>query len=108
MVNKTEIENGKICALLAYLLFGIIWYFADEKMKKNNFAKFHTKQGIILIITSILGSVILGIIPVLGWIVYPIFQLGILIFAILGIINSLNGKEKELPVIGQFAKKLNF
>ena len=37
-MNK-EIEQGKGCAALGYILVGIIWYFADEQMKKNNYVK---------------------------------------------------------------------
>ena len=29
-------DNAKVAAILAYLLIGIIWYFADEKIKKKN------------------------------------------------------------------------
>ena len=103
-----QIEEGKVCALLAYLLVGIIWYFADEKMKKNNFAKYHAKQALVLLIVSVVGSLVLGIIPVLGWIVLPFFSLATVIFAVLGIINAANGAQKELPVIGQFADKFKF
>jgi len=31
--SSKDIADGKICAILAYLLIGIIWYFVDEKMK---------------------------------------------------------------------------
>ncbi len=104
-----QVEDGKVCALLAYLLIGIIWYFADEKMKKNNFAKFHVKQGIILLIVSIIIGVVGSILPFIGWfIILPLGQLLILIWVILGIVYSLSGQEKELFLIGQFAKNLNF
>jgi hypothetical protein len=32
----------------------------------------------------------------------PVFSVAILIFAILGIINGIGGKVKELPLIGKF------
>ena len=38
-------SNNKLCAALSYLLIGIIWYFADEKMKSSSFAKFHFQLG---------------------------------------------------------------
>jgi len=103
-----DVESGKVCAILSYLLVGIIWYFADENMKKNNFVKFHVKQGLVLIIISIAGSIVLSMLFFIGWFIFPIWQLAILILAILGIINAVNGKEKELPNIGQFAKHLTF
>jgi uncharacterized membrane protein len=38
----------------------------------------------------------------------PIFNLFFLVLIIIGIVNAANNKEKELPIIGQYAKKINF
>jgi uncharacterized membrane protein len=89
-------------------------------MKKSSFAKFHAKQGIVLIIASIIYSIALQII--LGVIIIPLLFAGLwiglgifgllyyvpLIWMIIGIINALNGKEKELPIIGKYASKFGF
>jgi uncharacterized membrane protein len=106
---KSDVEEGKACAALSYILIGIIWYLVDEKMKKNEFAKFHVKQGLVLLITSIIINVVGSIVPILGWfIILPLGSLLVLVLWILGIINSLSGNMKELPLIGQFAKKFTF
>ena len=55
-MSKKEIEEGKAAAVLSYLLIGIIWYFVDEKMKKNSYVKFHVQQAIVLIIASVIYS----------------------------------------------------
>ena len=108
--NK-NVEEGKLCAFLSYLLVGIIWYFADDKMKKNDFVKFHVKQGIIFLIAglifSALGSIFVSV-PALGSLINSLLGLCVLILFIFGIINALNGKETPLPIIGGFAKKLTF
>jgi len=101
-------DNSKVCAILSYLLIGVIWYFADEKMRKNKFAKFHAKQALVLILTSIAANVVLSLIIVIGWILMPLVQLFLFVLMILGIINAANMKEKELPIIGGFARHLNF
>jgi uncharacterized membrane protein len=112
MVKKTKKEsvgNEKLCAILSYLLIGIIWYFADEKMKKSSFANYHAKQGLTLLITSVILGIVAGAIPFIGWfILAPIFNLAVLVLLIIGIINAAKGNEKELPIIGSFAKKFNF
>jgi len=105
--KSNTVEDGKICAILAYLLLGIIWYFADDKMKKNDFAGFHVKQALILIIVSFVGSIALGMTFVLAWLI-PLYQLIVFVFVVMGIINAYNGQKKELPLIGQFAKKFKF
>ena len=115
---KNETDNSKTCAWLAYLLIGIIWYFADDKMKKDNYVKFHVKQALVLLIFGILWAIVLGILRsilffgVFGfWALWPIFLVLSyvpLVFCILGIINALNSKEKNLPIIGSYANKLTF
>jgi uncharacterized membrane protein len=112
---KNDSDNSKTCAWLAYLLIGIIWYYADENMRKDNYVKFHVKQALVLLIFSIAWSILLGIlgsILFIGFIgLWPIFMILSyvpLVFCILGIINAVNTKEKSLPVIGGFAKNLTF
>ncbi|MCD4706014.1 hypothetical protein K8R61_02945, partial [bacterium] len=91
--NNSEIKQGKVCAMLAYLLIGVIWYFADEKMGKNNFVKFHVKQGLVLLILSLGGAILLNMLFLL-WLI-PLYNLVILVFVIIGIINANNEKKKE-------------
>jgi uncharacterized membrane protein len=116
---KSEASEGMGCAILAYLLIGIIWYFADEKMKKNNFVKFHVKQALVLLIVSIIISVVFSIlgfiliwIPVIGWVLLSIlwvaYGIGSFVLWLIGIIAAATSKQKVLPVIGQFANKLTF
>ena len=40
--------------------------------------------------------------PIVGWIIAPILSIVITVLAVIGIINALNGKAKELPIIGKF------
>lgn len=98
-------NDGKTCAILSYLIVGIIWYFADDKMRNNEFAKFHAKQGLNLLIISFAGNLILGIIPIIGWMLLPIFGIAIFILWIMGLISSINGEKKMVPIIGQYADK---
>ncbi|RLC36174.1 hypothetical protein DRH27_05625 [Candidatus Falkowbacteria bacterium] len=105
--KSNTVEEGKVCAILAYLLIGIIWYFADDKMRKNDFAGFHVKQALILIIISFAGSIALSMTFVLVWLI-PLYQLVVFVFVVMGIINAYNGQKKELPIIGQFGKKFKF
>lgn len=113
---KKEGNNNNLCAILSYLLIGIIWYFLDKDMKKDSFVRFHVKQGLVLLLFGIVWSIFLNIlfgISMFGFF-YPLFwSMRILsyvplVFAILGIINAANNKKKELPIIGKFAEKLNF
>ena len=83
--------------LLAYILFFIPLLAA----KDSPFARYHANQGLVLFICGLISSV-LWIIPILGWIIAPILSIVITVLAVIGIINALNGKAKELPIIGKF------
>jgi len=96
-ITKQDAENGKVCAILLYILWivGIIWYFVDEKQKNNPFTKFHLKQSLVLVIVCVaINIVTCGFGGIIG-----------LVFAIIGLINAVNGETKELPIIGKFAEQ---
>lgn len=111
--SSKDVEEGKAFAIITWIFFliGLIWFFADEKMKKNKFAKFQLKQVLVLVITAIILSIagaILLFIPVLGTIIYFAVNIAIFILWLLGLIAAINGEEKELPIIGQYAKHFKF
>lgn len=93
-----DIEKGKTMAGLSYLLFFLPLVVCPE----SRYAKFHANQALLLLITGIAGNVILGIIPVIGWMLMPIFGLGVLALGIMGLINGFGGKANRLPLIGKF------
>ncbi|MFW6014538.1 MAG: DUF4870 domain-containing protein [Candidatus Nanoarchaeia archaeon] len=114
-------ENSKTCAILAYiLLIGVIWYFVDEKLKKDAFVKFHVKQALFLAVVGIgiaiavsIMSMVLVFIPFIGWAITGllsllgmIINLGLLILWIFGLINAINEKKEPIPIIGKFAEKI--
>ncbi len=91
-------SNNKLMAVLCYL--GILWLVPLLTDHKNDpFVKFHINQGIILTIFWV-AIWIIGYIPYIGGIISWIGGIAVFIFAIIGIINSVNMEEKPLPVIG--------
>ena len=110
-------DNSKICAILSYLLVGIVWYFADENMKKNNFVKFHVKQGLNLLIIAVAFSIVWSIVVTIlvvvtfgmaGFILGPLgylISLCWIALMVFGIYYAANNMQKPLPVLGQFADK---
>ena len=113
-ITEAEIADGKLMAILAYIIFLIPLLAARDK----KFAMFHTEQALVLIIAwiiiyiaFIIVSIILtkisnalacgvSILSILIWLAF-------LIFWIMGLINAGTGKLKELPLIGQYGAKFN-
>jgi uncharacterized membrane protein len=95
-INK-DIEDNKVIAALAYIIFFLPLIVA----KDSEFGKFHANQGLILLLLGFAVSIVGTIIPFIGWfIIAPVGGLVVLVLGILGIVNALNGVEKELPIIG--------
>jgi len=96
---KKEKNTGM--AILAYIIFFLPLL---TEAKNDPFVKYHVKQGLVLFLTA-LAAWIVGFIPYVGWyLVWPL-NIVVLVFFVMGIMNVLNGEEKPLPVIGEFAKK---
>ena len=100
-------DNAQICAVLSYFLVGIIWYFADEKLKKNKYVGFHARQALVLIIVDAIIWIANLIIPFLG-IVWTIAWIGLFVLWIIALINVIQKKEEEVPIIGGLAKNFKF
>lgn len=87
--------------ILAYL--GILVIIPILVAKDDMFVKFHIKQGLVLLVIEaacwILEMIFWPLVMIM-WIV----KLAALVLAIMGIINVCKGEEKELPLVGQFAK----
>ena len=93
--SAADISNNKVMAILCYL--GILWLIPFLTAKESPFVKYHLNQGLTLLIVG-LATAVVSWIPVIGWLC------GVVVFAlaIIGIVNVVNGKAQELPVIGRF------
>lgn len=92
--------------ILAYI--GPLVIIPLVTVKNDPFVKFHTKQGLVLLVIEVavwmLGTFIMS--PL--WMVLSLVNLATLILSIIGIINVVNGNEKELPVVGKFSSYFKF
>ena len=113
-ITQAEIEDGKMMAILAYIIFLVPLLAARDK----KFAMYHTEQAIALwiafiaiyiammIVTVVVNQIsstlgcVVSIVGILPWIAY-------LVLWVMGLLNAMGGKVKELPVIGAWGAKLN-
>lgn len=99
-IANDVISEGKNTATIAYItLIGLIIAFVQNNEKKNAFAYLHIRQSVGLCVTG-LALGIIGMIPILGWIVYIIGVFVLLYMWIIGLMNAINGKEKVVPFLG--------
>lgn len=97
--NQPDEQQLKVISAVGYLPFLM---FPKEK-----FAVFHANQSLILLIFAAIFNIvvmpILGVITLgLGFLLMPILWLIVLAYLVIGIVNSMNGHMKRLPIIGGF------
>lgn len=120
--DKKDIEDNKVMAMLSY--FGPLVFIPMFVKKDSKFCRFHAGQGLTLflvdvaygIVNAVLTAILKAIFPYqwTSWITYSrgfvynalttvlsLIWIPIGILAILGLINALNGKAKQLPIIGK-------
>lgn len=101
--NETIVKNdeAKNIAIIAYItILGLLIAFMMNNDKKFPFARYHIRQSLGLAATGLALGVI-GIIPILGWIINIVGFFVLLYMWIMGLINAINEKVKPVPFLGK-------
>lgn len=100
--SKETDQNIKTIAALAYLIF----FLPLLTNKDSKFAMYHANQGLLLLILAVAANFLLTFVGIatlgIGFLLWPIVQVGVLVLGIMGIMNAINGETKPLPLIGNF------
>lgn len=97
--SPEDISSNKVSAVISYLW--ILFIVPLIAAPNSPYARFHANQGLLLFIFDLIIAII-ACIPVVGWIVGGIGAVAVLVFRVMGIVNSINGEAKELPLIGKY------
>lgn len=97
--DATDIEGNRVMAVLAYL--GILVLVPLLAASKSPYARYHTNQGLLLLIASVICSAVSAV-PILGWLVALVGNVITFVLMIIGIINAAQGRARQLPLIGKF------
>ena len=97
--NKEQIN---IMALISYL--GFLCLIPVLTKEKDEFARFHAKQGLVLFICEAATWMAVAVIPFFFFLANLI---GIfwLVLSLIGIVNVIKNQKQELPAIGRFADR---
>ncbi|MBI4032140.1 hypothetical protein HY374_00360 [Candidatus Berkelbacteria bacterium] len=98
--SSNDVEQNKIWAVIGYL--GILFLIPLLAKKDSPYAQYHAKQGMVLFLVGFIASFVIWV-PLIGW----ALGIGLFVLWLMGIINALGGKMSPVPLIGQFAEKLN-
>jgi uncharacterized membrane protein len=103
--NMPARSNKTVMAVFAYLGPLVIVSYLVEK--SDTFVKYHIKQGLVLLAISIILWILSGAFMFGLYNLIRILNLCVLVLAIIGIVNAVQGKENPLPLVGQFADRFN-
>ncbi|PWM74852.1 MAG: hypothetical protein DBX59_02920 [Bacillota bacterium] len=102
--DKTE---RKIIFSLCYI-WGLLFFIPLIMYKDDAEAKKHANNGLAMLLFSVVGNTVFGILTSFGGVMRTIFgalaglySLAILIIGIIGIIYVVNEEDKELPFFGK-------
>lgn len=109
--DPQDVQSNKGLAFLSY--FGILFLIPLFVRKDSKFVRFHLNQGLVLFIIDIIMNIlhricnylfVLYIIPSLSFGVKTLLfacDVFTVVLTIMGMVYALQGKAKELPIIGK-------
>ena len=92
---------GLLCYVLGWVT-GIIFLLLE---KDNRFVRFHAIQSIVVFGAFTVLEIILGFIPVIGWVLTSLLGLLAFILWIVLMVQAYGGKMYKLPVAGDIAER---
>ncbi len=92
-------------ALLCYVLgwvTGIVFLFWE---KENEYVRFHAMQSLVTFLSLLIISMVIGWIPILGWLISVSISILGLVLWIVMMVKSYQGETYKLPYAGDFAEE---
>lgn len=89
-----------LCYLLGFIT-GILFLVLE---KRSSLVRFHARQSTITFLGLFVLSLILGMIPIVHLLVYPLWILSLLLWLLL-MIKALQGRRYALPIVGKMAEE---
>jgi len=95
-------SDATLFAFLATFLSILGFIIALLAKREDKYVMFYAKQSLVIFLGWVIVGIIAGI-PIIGFLAF----LFVAVIWVFSWIYALSGKEKEVPVIGQFASKFN-
>lgn len=97
--------QANVAGALAYLWITAIVLLLLEPYNRDKFVRFHSFQALFLGLAAVAGHVVLSLIPILGWMLMPVWSLLIVVLALIAAIKAYQSETWSMPVIGKFAQE---
>jgi uncharacterized membrane protein len=97
-------SNENLMGAATYLLgfvTGIIFLLVE---KESKFVRFHAMQSIIVFGGAFIVNIVLGFVPVLGWIIGLLLSFAVFILWVVLMWKAFQGEMYKLPYVGKIAE----
>lgn len=94
-----------VAAALAYLWITAILWLALEPYNQDEFIRFHSFQALIFGVVSVVVSIVLSLIPIIGWFALIFWPFVVLVVWIICVVKAFQNQWFKLPWIGDFSEK---
>lgn len=104
-VKKKKDDDRKTWAFLGVFLTLIGFIIVLLTRKEDEYAMYYAKHGLVIFIAWLVFSLI-GRIPMVGWVIYVVGGVGLLILWVMAFIAALSGEKKRFFVLTDLAEKI--
>ncbi len=102
--DSFKTEEGRVAAIMSYIPF--LCFIPLLNMRDNKEALMHARQGVILFLVELVAAIFL--IDFISDLVFTGILMVALALSVAGIYFAMQGRNYELPIISDLAKKTNF
>lgn len=105
MAKTSSGLEENVAGLLCYLfgwVSGLVFLLIE---KENAFIRFHAWQSIVVFGAFSIAMIVLGIIPLIGWIISSILGMVVFVLWIILMVKAYQGVHYKLPWAGDLAEK---
>ena len=105
MVEEVKSSNDNLMGAVAYLgwfVTGLILLLIE---KKSKFVRFHAMQSTLLFGGIFIANVVLGFVPILGWLLGLLLSLLSFVLWIVLMWKAFQGEMYKLPYVGEMTDK---
>jgi uncharacterized membrane protein len=93
--------EGLLCYVLGWVS-GVIFLILE---KESKFVKFHAMQSLITFLGLFVINFVIGMIPLIGWLISILsFPIGLILWILL-MYKAFKGEMYKLPIVGEIAEK---
>ncbi|AKG53827.1 hypothetical protein DGWBC_1174 [Dehalogenimonas sp. WBC-2] len=92
---------GLLCYLFAWVS-GLVLYLVETK---SQFVRFHAAQSIIVFGSISIATIVLTVIPFIGWAINALLGLLFVVLWIILMIKAYQGEKYKLPIAGDLAEQ---